>query len=75
MSLLLGIDLGTSGVRALIVDEEGSRVAAAARSWRYRQEAPGVCELDLEEAWRALTDATREAAAGGVRPGTSDHGT
>ena len=61
MTLLLGIDLGTSGVRALIVDEEGQRIAAASRSWRYRQEAPGVCELDLQEAWGALADATREA--------------
>src|SRR5947208_16897460 len=58
-----GIDVGTSGVRALIVDEGGRRVAAASRSWRYRQEAPGICELDLEEAWRALVDAAGEALA------------
>jgi len=47
-----------------VVDERGRRVAAASRGWRYRQEGPGVCELDPDEAWQALTDATREALAG-----------
>ena len=63
MSLFVGLDIGTSGGRCLIVDEDGRAVASASRGWRYRHEGLGACQLDPGEAWSALVDATREALA------------
>jgi len=45
VSLLLGLDIGTSGGRCL----------------RYRRDDPVGCELDPRQAWDALVNATREA--------------
>jgi sugar (pentulose or hexulose) kinase len=61
VTLFVGLDLGTSGARCLVVDDTGARVAAASRPWAYRWLGMGACELDPVEAWTAVTDATREA--------------
>ena len=61
MSLVLGLDIGTSGGRALIADAEGRRVGAASRPWRYRSESPGYAEIDTATVWASLASATREA--------------
>lgn len=61
MSLVLGLDIGTSGGRALIADAEGRRVGTASRPWRSRSEAPGYAELDTETVWASLASAAREA--------------
>ena len=64
MTLFVGLDLGTTGGRCLVVDEGGRRVASAARPWTYRSEGFGICELDPEVAFRAMAEATREAVSG-----------
>ncbi|MCA1833640.1 MAG: FGGY family carbohydrate kinase [Actinomycetota bacterium] len=61
MSLVLGLDIGTSGGRALIADAEGRRIGSASRPWRYRSEAPGYAELDTATVWASLASAVREA--------------
>lgn len=61
MSLVLGLDIGTSGGRALIADAEGRRVGSASRPWRSRSEAPGFAELDAATVWASLASAAREA--------------
>ncbi len=61
MSLILGLDIGTGGGRALIADAEGRRVGAASRPWRTRGEAPGYAELDVSTIWASLASAVREA--------------
>jgi sugar (pentulose or hexulose) kinase len=58
---LLGVDVGTESVRALVVDEQGRRLAAAAAPLRTTFPQPGWAEQDPEEVWRALTAAIREA--------------
>ena len=63
MTLFVGLDLGTSGARCLVVDETGGRVAAASRPWTYRWLGMGACELDPREAWTAVVEATHEALA------------
>jgi sugar (pentulose or hexulose) kinase len=63
VTLFVGLDLGTSGARCLVVDESGSRVAAASRPWTYRSPGLGAYELDSAEAWTAVVEATHEALA------------
>jgi sugar (pentulose or hexulose) kinase len=58
---LLGIDVGTESVRALIVDARGRRLASAASPLSTSFPRPGYAEQDPEEVWAALIGATREA--------------
>lgn len=58
---LLGIDVGTESVRALIVDAAGTRLASAAAPIRTSFPRPDWAEQDAEEVWAALVQATREA--------------
>ena len=62
----LGIDVGTGGTRALIIDEEG-RVIASATEEHQAFESPqiGWAEQDPDDWWRACGVAVREALAKG----------
>ncbi len=61
MSLILSLDVGTSGGRALIADSEGRRIGSSARQWRYRTDAEGFPTLDTGSVWASLASAAREA--------------
>jgi autoinducer 2 (AI-2) kinase len=61
VSLILSLDIGSSGGRAVVADTSGRRVGAAARPWRYRIDADGFQELDPDLVWVALASASREA--------------
>lgn len=61
MSLVLALDIGTSGGRAIIADAEGRRVGSASRAWRYRTDADGFPELDPGTVWASLASAARDA--------------
>ena len=61
MSLVLALDIGTSGGRAVIADTSGRRVGTATRAWKYRLDADGFQELDTDLVWAALASASREA--------------
>jgi sugar (pentulose or hexulose) kinase len=61
MSLVLALDIGTSGGRALIADADGRRVGSASRAWRYRTDADGFPELDPGTVWASLASAARDA--------------
>ncbi|MGH2725934.1 MAG: FGGY family carbohydrate kinase [Actinomycetota bacterium] len=61
MSLVLALDIGTSGGRAVIADTSGRRVGSATRAWKYRPDADGFLELDTDLVWAALASASREA--------------
>ena len=64
---LLGIDVGTGGTRAVVVDETG-RVAAAATSEHEPFASPqtGWAEQDARDWWRATAEAVRAVLASGV---------
>ncbi len=51
--LLLGIDVGTTGVRGAAVDERGRIVAEASEPCPPEMPAPGRVEADAEAWWRA----------------------
>lgn len=64
---LLGIDLGTSSVRAGIYREDGVRLAIAARSYPIEAPSPEISEQDPDCWWRGTAEAVREAlAASGI---------
>lgn len=62
MTLLLGIDIGTSSAKAVLFDADRAQVAAvAAREYPIHKPAPDRAEQDAEDWWRAAAEATREA--------------
>lgn len=56
MSVLLGLDVGTSGARAVAVDEEGRVVAEASAGYPLSSPHPGWSEQDPADWWRATTE-------------------
>jgi xylulokinase len=64
MSHLLGIDVGTGGTRALVIDSNG-RIAASATSEHVPFASPetGWAEQDPRDWWRATTEAVRAVLA------------
>jgi xylulokinase len=69
MSQLLGIDVGTGGTRALVIDESG-RILASATSEHAPFASPktGWAEQDPHDWWRATGDAVRAVLS---KPGVS----
>ncbi len=61
--LLLGIDIGTSGGRALLVEPTGRPVAQASRAWSPHLPRPEWAELDAEAVWKALGLLLQELAS------------
>src|SRR5580658_8287225 len=60
----LGMDVGTSGTRAVLVDEQGRVVSSASEEHApFRTEHPGWAEQDPEDWWRAALIAIRGAIA------------
>jgi xylulokinase len=66
---LLGIDVGTGGTRAVVVDERGGVVASATDEHApFASPRTGWAEQDARDWWRASRAAVRAALArGGVR--------
>jgi len=62
VSLLLGIDIGTTGARAILVDSRDGRVVAGAtREYPLHTPRPLWAEQDAEDWWRGAAGAVREA--------------
>ncbi len=56
--MLIGIDVGTGGTRALLVDESGRvRGSAVAEHAAFRSPRPGWAEQDADDWWRAAVAA------------------
>ncbi len=62
MALFLGVDIGTSGARALAVDERGVVVAQAAMPYGVSSPRPGWTEQDPNTWWRGADDVLRAVA-------------
>lgn len=69
MTLLLGLDVGTTSVKAGLFDAAGRQLAAAGREYRLAHPAPDRAEIDAETWWTSAVDAVRGVlAAPGVDP-------
>ncbi len=56
MTALLGLDVGTTGVKALAVSPDGEVLARAERGYDLSSPRPGWSEQDPEDWWRAAWD-------------------
>ena len=69
MSIVLGMDIGTSGTKAVAVDEAGNTVASALVEYPLHTPEPGWAEQDPADWERASIKAlARIARAPGVKP-------
>ena len=63
MSYVIGIDLGTSSVKALLVDREGKVAAEASRSYKLLHEHSGWSEQRPDDWVNATIEVLRELAS------------
>ena len=62
--LVLGIDLGTTNIKALLVDGHGAAVSQGSAPVSIRYTEDGGAEQDIEEIWQATRTAIGEAVRG-----------
>ena len=81
MKLYIGIDLGTSAVKLLLVDEKGAILNEASRDYPLSFPHPGWSEQSPEDWWEAVKDALPELLQGfdrkcvaGIGAGGQMHG-
>lgn len=63
MTSLLGLDIGTTGCKAILFDSDGALLAKASREYPVDFPQPHYAEQDLENVWRLAQEAIREALA------------
>lgn len=63
MSLLLGLDIGTTSVKAAVFDLAGRCLAIANQDYQLDTPAPGRVELDPERYWRAASEVVQQAVS------------
>lgn len=63
MKYVMGIDLGTSGVKAILVDENGKVCCETSKSYPLIQDKPGYCEQHPEDWVRQTIAAMKELIA------------
>ncbi|GAH48057.1 unnamed protein product, partial [marine sediment metagenome] len=61
---LLGLDVGTTGTKAIIFNEEGNILSSAYREYPLYHPHPGWIELNPEEVWEKVSQAIKEALSG-----------
>lgn len=59
---LIGLDVGTTGCKAILFDLRGHVLGSATREYSVRTPRPDWAEQDAEEVWRLAWDCVREAA-------------
>src|SRR5262249_8691455 len=64
--LALGLDLGTSSLKALVLDAACRVVAHATRSYPLQRPPPGWAEQDPMNWWTAVGGALADLRAGGL---------
>ncbi|HEY5436710.1 MAG TPA: FGGY family carbohydrate kinase, partial [Candidatus Limnocylindrales bacterium] len=62
-TLLVGLDIGTTSVKAGIFDERGRQLAADGREYRLAHPGPDRVEIDAQTWWTSAVTAVRAALA------------
>ncbi|MEV4837188.1 glycerol kinase [Nonomuraea sp. NPDC049486] len=65
---VLAVDAGTTGVTALVVDDEGRVLARGSREFPQHFPRPGEVEHDPDDIWAAVLDACRQAVDAAAVP-------
>lgn len=60
MNYYLGVDLGTTGLKAGVVTDTGEQVAVASREYRIDAPRPGWAQQDPGDWWKALVACCRD---------------
>jgi xylulokinase len=69
MKYLIGIDVGTTGAKTILIDERGSLVASSLEEYPLDTPRPKWAEQDPADWWRATVDSIRNVLAGSkVKP-------
>ena len=63
METVLGLDLGTTGVKAALFTPTGAVIASATRGYALQHPQPGWAEQDPSDWWQATRDAIRACLA------------
>jgi xylulokinase len=61
--LLMGLDIGTTGCKAIVFDETGRVLSETSREYPVLTPAPGWAEQDAERVWSLAWDALKETVA------------
>lgn len=64
----LGIDLGTSAVKVLVIDDDGAPLARISRPYATHAPRPGWAEQSPADWWQAVCEAAREAVSTAAVP-------
>jgi xylulokinase len=64
----IGFDLGTSGLKAVLVDKSGNVIRASRQSYPLQIPLAGWAEQDPDVWWRALLVTSRKLLVGGPAP-------
>ena len=59
----MGLDIGTSGAKCVLIDESARLLASAGREYAIQTPRPGWAEQDPDEWLRAAADAMRQVLA------------
>ena len=60
MSYLIGIDVGTTGTKTILVDEQGNQLASALEEYPLHTPQPKWAEQEPEDWWQATTNTIQE---------------
>jgi len=60
MMYLMGIDVGTTGVKTILMDEKGNVMGEAARSYPLHSPRPSWFEQDPDDWWNAAAESIQE---------------
>ncbi len=63
MDLFIGLDVGTSAVKGVLLSSEGEQLALGKRGTRLLSPQPGFIEVEPEEHYRSVCDLIRELAS------------
>ena len=61
MKYVLGIDVGTTGTKALLIDEKGNVISSAYKGYELIADKGGVVEQRAQDWWNAVVYATKKA--------------
>jgi len=62
MELLLGIDVGTTGTKTLLIDTSGKEIAAAYRPYGFTSGQKDFVEQDPDDWWNAVVECVNECS-------------